>query len=1242
MNHGLYCDNSSTIGNQMKERCCTVKKYYDRTFRLLKMESSGKLLSARLLSLLKNGQWDKDDVVKLFKALVEQFNGRNEDFHTWMMKILHQVEIHKVSVSDLTLNGEIVDDVEDKINKISKNTEEKTLDEILKEIEEQAVIDEQTMAEVKDIVSSVSKCLSASSAPHLQGIKQSLFQLCKAVEKTMNFTPRLTQMVSWCILVLSESSRLVQVGTGEGKSCIVAMFAACQVRMGKTPDIISSSPVLAERDCREWLHFYKELNITADVNTNKSKDKELKECYECQVVYGTGQIFASDFLQQCSHRREVRPKREFRCVIVDEVDSLMLDKGREVVYLNTDVPLMESFNEILAEIWLIINQVKYLNSGEILGPIQSFSQVLSETIHDNKDCYQLVVQAAVDAGIMPIKQMQENMLNVLKQLDNASMVQIVGFITMFVQYFPEYLFKLYQESSDGTLRKLNEISVARTIKRQEISVLLLGYRQYRVVHLHEDALVMSLGKRIKMSYQTETIKDLNKSPIPDREDLITGKVQIWIENALQATKMTLGHEYILHEDGVVPVDYRCTGVVQNNMRWGEGLQQFLQMKHQTRLSNMSLITNFMSNVGLFKKYNDQIYGITGTLGDQTELDMLKNLYSGMKTCKIPSFRRRKLYELEGLLIPEDDEWIRTICDAVKHQVFPTVYRGPRAALIICETINRAEMFHKTLADTMSKDKLKLYVNNNMNNSTVIDKTVEGGDVIIATNLAGRGTDLKVCKSVNEAGGLFVLQTYLPLNIRVEQQVFGRTARQGSPGSAQLIMCASHFLESVKLVMDAIGSLDDNLLSHLNSLKSTPMPCGDTESLSEKMLIHYLDNQSFQTPEVMILALTGFLNMNPNPVQKSNLEAVKDARNILVNVRLSRFLEKDVLKVSKEEELFSIYLDIFNSVYEDDVFPDQRDVIVSSLHECWGLWLLMNFSEEKPTEMLKEKLKVDLSSAKQKLFSKQSPSSMVYYYIRSGNSLREKGHLAESIEMYTKALEENAAGSIIPLYNRALTTIMKKDAGYITWALADLEKAVKAINSYKLQLSHIHTHVKSSSHKPSTEADTFLTKQIQMKCMIMDQLKLNIQEAIMKLKRAESRGGNVTLLEKHVIFLVEDFLKRTIGRRDMDLADTFALFVKEHFIKRTEIRRGDVNLTEKYVMICTENSMRRSESRREDVNFAESLSFVLLDDSVCNSERNIVELLREYEYIMSLGLDTIFNLDTRFSVSGFVSNKLNLV
>ncbi|KAL1277219.1 hypothetical protein QQF64_023892 [Cirrhinus molitorella] len=1006
----------------------------------------------------------------------------------------------------------------------------------------------------------------------------------------------------------------------------------------QNPDIISSSPVLAERDAKEWSAFYKELNITVDVNTNKSEDDELKKCYECQVVYGTTSDFAGDFLRQRFHRKDVRSNREFQCVIVDEVDSLMLDKGLEVVYLNSNMPVMETLNGLLAEIWLIINQLKHLDTGEILGPIQLFSQVLSEIIAENKNTDE---QMAVDAA---------------KQLDNANVDQTEAFLNMFVRQFPEYIFKLYKEGPDGNLQKLNEIIAADTNKKQEISVLLLGNGKCCLVYYEEDSLVKSLGKIIQKCLQSES-KEHSESHIPGLQDLINGKVHTWIENALLAKKLTLGHEYIFYGDRVVPVDYKCTGVVQNNMRWGEGLQQFLEMKHQTKLSNMSLITNFMSNVGLFKKYENQIYGITGTLGDQTELDMLKELYKGIKTCKIPSFKQRKLYELEGLVIPEEDEWISTVCIAVQDQVEAKVYRGPRAVLIICETIKRAEMFHKTFAVNISKDKLKLYVNNNMDNSTITDSTVQAGDIIIATNLAGRGTDLKICESVNEAGGLFVVQTFLPLNVRVEQQAFGRTARQGSPGSAQLIMCASHFSESVKLVMGVNRSLN-SLLSCLENLTTTLMshlvtsilmPHGSTEHPFEEAVNQYQKNNSFQNHEVMVFALKSLLTVKSVPCfMESNLEKAKDARNILVKIRLSRFLEKDIAKITKKEELFSVYLNVLDGVYKDDVLSDQLDVIVPCLHECWGLWLLMHSSEEKTIETLKEQLKVDLSSAKQNLLSRQSPSSIVYYYIRSGNNLREKGRLTESIEMYNKALEDSASREIIPLYNRALATITKKNTGYIAQALADLKRADMAINLYKSHLAKILTCVKLSSQEANVDSNNLLTKQFRVKCMIVDLLKMNIQDSVIKLERVECRGGDVRLSEKHSVFLAEGLMKCALSSQ-ISLTEIFAIVLIDVFIKRAEIRRQDVNLAEKFAQFWRENLNIRAENRG-DMNLAERLSgrrnssFLpdgfLVENPILGSARVLIELLMEFEHIMCLGLDTIFSLETISSFSVFFSKIFN--
>ncbi|TRY93541.1 hypothetical protein DNTS_022865 [Danionella cerebrum] len=1126
------------------------------------MESPTKQLSARLLSLLNNGRWEAQDIVTLFEALLEDFGSRDGDFETWMMKLLHQVEIHKIRASELNLNLESRGKVEDEINKKAK-TRDKTLNDIISEIKEQGVVDHQTLEDVRDIVSSVQDCLDASTAPTLEGIKLKLFKLCTAVKKAKKYKPRLSQMVSWCILVLSKSSQLVQVGTGEGKSCIVAMFAAYQV-MGKekaTTDIISSSPVLAERDAGEWDQFYRSLNITVDVNTKKSTDKELKKCYECQVVYGTTESFAGDFLRQHFQGRVVRPQRDFQSVIVDEVDSLMLDKGLEVVYLNSDMPLMERLNGLLSEIWLIINQLKHLETGEILGPIQTFSQILLEIMNENKDISSLrILQAAVDTGILPQslskrKGSQPMEPNVLKQLDDASVEQMVGFLTRFVQNFPEYSFKLFQESSNGTLETLNHLSFKGANKNLELCI--IGNGKCRVVYFEEASLVKSLGTKIKLCFEPKA-ETQPKSNIPGLEDLINGKIETWIKNALEATKMTLGQEYILHDDGVAPVDYKCTGVVQNNMKWGDGLQQFLEMKHKTKLSNMSLITNFMSNVGLFRKYKDQIYGVTGTLGEETEINMLKKLYQGLKTCEIPSFKRRKLYELEGMVTTEEDEWMRTICDAVKHQVSPTVYRGPRAALVICETINRTTVLRQKLADTIPQEKLKLYVNNNMNNATVIDKSVKAGDVIIATNLAGRGTDLKVENPVNESGGLFVLQTFLPLNVRVENQAFGRTARQGSPGSAQLIMCTHHFSNSIRVVM-GVKTLQRSFLSLLKHLSASLISHLSVESAFEETVSLYLQNRSVLNKCVMISTLDLFLNMKSAEFSTNKLDEVKGARNLLVNMRLSRFLEEDIPKILKKEELFSFYLDFLGNLSKNQC----DDVIVSSLHECWGLWLLMHFSDEDDEKMMKEKLKEDLLKATQKLLNKQSPSSMVYYYIRSGNCLREKGQLSESIEMYTKALEDGASGEIIPLYNRALATIKNKNSGYVTQALEDLEKADKAVDSYKSNLQQMYNHILLSSPEQTAKGSLLLT-QFQVKCIVVDLLQKNIQDAVMKLRRADSRGGDVSLTEKLTYFLPEGYL------------------ISPRFLK---------------------------------------------------------EVLMEVVHVKSLGVDTIFTLDTMFSLSGLISKIL---
>ena len=132
------------------------------------------------------------------------------------------------------------------------------------------------------------------------------------------------------------------------------------------------------------------------------------------------------------------------------------------------------------------------------------------------------------------------------------------------------------------------------------------------------------------------------------------------------------------------------------------------------------------------------------------------------------------------------------------KITPVSYREGRASLVICETINRAKEIYEELKSIIPGEIL-LYCHSDKDSLSKIDKELLPGDVIVATNLAGRGTNIKVSKQVNNNGGLFVVLSFLSENSRVELQAFGRTARKGKPGSAQVVMTTDHLQESFRKV-----------------------------------------------------------------------------------------------------------------------------------------------------------------------------------------------------------------------------------------------------------------------------------------------------------------------------------------------------------------------------------------------------------------------------------------------------------
>ncbi|XP_055012159.1 protein translocase subunit SecA-like [Boleophthalmus pectinirostris] len=1134
-------------------------------------------LLTKLQGLVTNIFWSLDGVIELFTSLLKRFDSKQtkEDLQLWLLKMLHCVEINYITPNWKSTRSliELIQDTtitDGQLQQILGADTDKTLDEIISEIEQQNSVDKKLLSDAKQIVLEVN-----SQLKHKYKLTSVLQKLVAAVKKTMKITPRLTQMVSWALMALSAKGRLIQVSTGEGKTCIVAMFAAFRALQGHKVDIMSSSPILADRDFKEWQTFYKELKISVSCNINKV-NSDLKKCYDCQVVYGTSHEFAADWLRQHFGREDIRGDRPFQCAIVDEVDSLMLDKGCHTVYLGSEMPALQHLNPLLAHIWYTVNQYTGKNSFK-LGPKAPFHHIALESLSLGEEDQSTILKLAEVSGLI-----EKGSVDALKQdpslfpqiTANISPEKLAAFYETIEDEYKTCHFVLYSQDKD-LVKKIHG-SPQHDDSRTTVSLLLHDGGVCQYIYRDNESLLRAVKSEI-MNTLYFTPCDLREGRtncyIPGfLRGLVDSKIEDWIENAFHAQTITKDHDYVIEGHGVVPVDFKNTGVLENSMQWTDGLHQFLEMKHQNKLSDMSAVTNFMSNVGLLHMYGDQIYGVTGTLGQKVETDTLQKIYKGITACYIPTFKRRKLFEVQGVIVNDEDEWLQKICDVIRAQTRPTTYRGERAVLVICETIRRAKAVHQALGESVQNK--VFYISNNMDNRAVTHNGITAGKVIIATNLAGRGTDLKVSASVNSAGGLFVLQTFLPLNARVEAQAFGRTGRRGNPGSAQLIICSEHLPETLQLLVLGRGLL--TLLRDLFTL--VPLY---RDQFERQLRIRC----SGQDDTDLSQKLSKILSSRPN----SGVELAKKVRDESVAEKLKDYLQSVIPKMKMKQELFIQYLNFIDDFYQSNS-NQLAESDVSALHEFWGMWLFMNDNDKEPSDVQKNKLSSDLERARNSLREGHSPLSNLHHYTLFGNKLLKQGHFKDSILMYSRAIELDHCWAAIAFYNRAFARLAQQDNNQdpdcIDQALEDLQEALKSVELYCLQQDLVYRYSKAHLEAEFMTVHTRFDHHQNTRYKVFLLLTVNIKEAIGKLTKARTIGGHVKVRKLSVFFLapISDYLPSLV------------------------LASGSASL------------LRSTDQLR-------------LQQLINHSA---FDIHHELHWLMSLGLTDVFVLDTRFSLQGFFS------
>ncbi|KAL4467846.1 hypothetical protein ABPG74_013181 [Tetrahymena malaccensis] len=252
----------------------------------------------------------------------------------------------------------------------------------------------------------------------------------------------------------------------------------------------------------------------------------------------------------------------------------------------------------------------------------------------------------------------------------------------------------------------------------------------------------------------------------------------WIMNGFYALQLQRNKEYKVENDKIIPIDYDNTGIAQLNTQWRGGLHQFIQMKENVTVTPMNMTVNFVSNIYMFLLYKSNLVGLTGTLGSFKSIEVLQQFYH-VDTLKIPPFKPRKLQILPPIIENTTQDFQRTLINEIGQQM-----NKGRPCLIISES----EKFSKHISKVISKKIQNIKIIEYYSGNQSIEKDqINDFCVILSTNLAGRGTDIKLSSQIINKGGLHVIVTFTPKNKRVEDQAFGRAGRCGQDGSAQMVI-----------------------------------------------------------------------------------------------------------------------------------------------------------------------------------------------------------------------------------------------------------------------------------------------------------------------------------------------------------------------------------------------------------------------------------------------------------------------
>jgi len=602
-------------------------------------------------------------------------------------------------------------------------------------------------------------------------------------ELSWEMVPYDVQIVGGIIL---HRGNVAEMKTGEGKTLVAAFPIYLNALTGRGVHLITVNDYLAQRDA-EWMgEIYRRLGLSVGFILNNMTPEMRRENYNCDITYGTNNEFGFDYLRDnMALQKEDLVQRDHAYAIVDEVDSVLIDEARTPLIISgaVDAPVDTSFKDLCPLIQNLVRQ-----QSTLVGNIVSEGEDLMDEGKDRDAGYKLL-QALRGMPKHP---------KVMKTFQEAGTKKLA------YQVESEFMRdKKLHEVDDDLFFSIDEKSHVIDITEKGRNALSPDNPDVFVIP--------DLGELLHDIDQNDGLTKLEKDQEKEKAHQThadrSGRIHNMTQLLRAYTLYEKDVEYVV-QDGRVQIVDEFTGRILSGRRYSDGLHQALEAKENVTVERETQTLATITIQNYFRMY-DKLAGMTGTA--ETEAEEFGSIYN-LDVLVIPTHRPVVRDDRNDLIYKTTREKYNGVVEEITQ-----CHHSGQPSLVGTISVDASELLSRMLKRKGIPHSV-LNAKQHQSEAEIVARAGQRGAVTIATNMAGRGTDIKLGEGMKELGGLHIIGTERHESRRIDLQLRGRSGRQGDPGSSVFYLSLEDDLmrlfnsERIASVMDKLGAEEGEVIT----------------------------------------------------------------------------------------------------------------------------------------------------------------------------------------------------------------------------------------------------------------------------------------------------------------------------------------------------------------------------------------------------------------------------------------------